>query len=181
MAMYHVVVLPSIFVLGPVLSERELHGASSWAVIVAAFGAGSITGNVLLLRFHPRRPLVAAAACLVVASCQAAIIGSGAGTAGIAALEAVTGIAVSGFFTLWETTLQGRIPAHAISRVTSYDFFVSVGLMPIGLALAGPVADAIGLHTTLYAMSAIGIASALVCLASPAVRELVRAEPVSPA
>ena len=34
---------------------------------------------------------------------------------------------------------------------------VSVGLMPIGLALAGPISEAVGLHETLYAMSAIGV------------------------
>ena len=82
MSVYHLVVLPSIFVLGPVLADRELDGASSWAIIVAAFGAGSIAGNVLLLRVHPRRPVHVAALCLMVASCQAAIIGSGLGTAG---------------------------------------------------------------------------------------------------
>ena len=174
MSVYHLVVLPSIFVLGPVLADRELDGASSWAVIVAAFGVGSIAGNVLLLRVHPRRPLRVAALCLVVASCQAAIIGSGLGTGPIAALEALTGVAVSGFFTLWETALQEHIPPHAISRVTSYDFFASVGLMPIGLALAGPVAEAAGLHATLYAMSVVGVLAAGACVLSPAVSSIAR-------
>ena len=32
MSVYHVVVLPSIFVIGPVLMEQELDGARSWAV-----------------------------------------------------------------------------------------------------------------------------------------------------
>jgi MFS family permease len=180
MSAYHLIVLPSIFVLGPVLADRELDGASSWAVIVAAFGAGSIAGNVLLLRLHPRRPVRFAALCLMVASCQAAIIGSGLGTGGIAALEALTGVAVSGFFTLWETALQERIAPHLISRVTSYDFFTSVGLMPIGLALAGPISQAVGLHTTLYAMSAIGVAVSAAAALSPAVSQVTRGPTAGP-
>lgn len=150
MSAYHLIVLPSIFVLGPVLADRELDGATSWAIISSAFGLGAVAGDLLMLRGRPRRPMLVAVTCLVVASCQAAIIGSGLPTAGIAALEAVTGMAVTGFFTLWETSLQERIPERAISRVSSYDFFASAGLMPIGLALAGPIAASAGLHATLY-------------------------------
>lgn len=174
---YHVVVLPSIFVLGPVLAERELGGASSWAIVTAAFGVGSVVGDLLVLRFKPSRPLLVAALAFVVASCQAAIVGSSLSLAGIAALEAVTGVAVSAGFVLWETTLQEQIPEHAISRVSSYDFLVSVGAMPIGLALAGSLERAIGLHELLLVQSAVGVPIALAILAVPAVRGIRRGAP----
>jgi hypothetical protein len=176
MSVYHVVVLPSIFVLGPVLAERELDGASSWAIITAAFGVGSVAGQLLIYRLPFRRPIRASALALIIASTQAVVIGSGLGTWGIAGLEAVTGIAVSLFFTLWEISLQQQVPPRALSRVSSYDFFASAGLMPVGLVLAGPVSEALGLHATLRLMSAIGVASALACLAVPAVRNLARPE-----
>jgi MFS family permease len=176
MSVYHVVVLPSIFVLGPVLAERELDGASSWAIITAAFGVGSVAGQLLIYRLPFRRPIRASALALIVASTQAVVIGSGLGTWGIAGLEAITGIAVSLFFTLWEISLQQQVPPRALSRVSSYDFFASAGLMPVGLVLAGPVSEALGLHATLRLMSAIGVASALACLAVPAVRNLARPE-----
>jgi MFS family permease len=173
---YHVIVLPSVFVLGPILSHRELGGASDWATIVAGFGVGSVAGQVLVYRLPFRRPMRASMLGFVVASSQAAIIGSGLSVAAIAALEAVTGVAVSIAFTLWETSLQQHIPSRALSRVSSYDFTASAGLMPIGLALAGPLADGIGLHTALRLMSVVGIASALACLSVPAVRGLARPE-----
>jgi MFS family permease len=176
LAAYHVIVLPAVFVLGPILSERELNGASSWAIIVAGFGVGSVIGQVLIYRLPFRRPMRASMIGFVIASSQAAIIGSGLPVAAIAALEALTGVAVSIAFTLWETSLQQHIPSRALSRVSSYDFTASAGLMPIGLALAGPISDSIGLHTTLRLMSLVGIASALACLAVPAVRELARPE-----
>jgi MFS family permease len=176
LAAYHVIVLPSVFVLGPILSERELDGASDWATIVTGFGVGSVVGQVLIYKLPFRRPVRAAVIGLVIASTQAAIIGSGLPVLAIAALEAVAGVAVSLAFTLWETSLQQHIPARSLSRVSSYDFTVSAGLMPIGLALAGPLADGIGLHAALRLMSLVGVASALACLAVPAVRSLARPE-----
>jgi MFS family permease len=177
MGSYHVFVLPSVYVLGPVLAARELSGASSWAAIVACFGVGAIVGNLLAMRLRLRRPVLVAAVALVVASTQAAIIGSGVGTAGIAALELLAGIAVSLFFTLWDTTLQEQVPPESVSRVSSYDFTVSLGLMPIGMAVSGPIAAAVGLHATLVGMSALGMLVALLWLAVPAVRRLDRDEP----
>ena len=177
LAVYHVVVLPSIFVLGPVLAEERLGGAGSWGIIVAAFGAGAVAGDVLLLRWRPAHALRVAAACLVPASAQAVFIGSGLGTAGIAVLEFGAGIAVTGMFTLWETSLQEHVPAHALSRVSSYDYVASVGLMPVGTALAGPASEAFGLETTLAAMSVIGIAAGVILCLMPSVRRLPRAAP----
>jgi MFS family permease len=180
MGAYHVFVLPAVFVLGPALAKEQLHGASSWAAIVACFGLGSVLGNVLALRLAVSRPVLVAAGALVVASTQAAIIGSGLGTAGIAALELCAGVGVALFFTLWDFSIQDQVAPTAISRVSSYDFTVSMGLYPIGMALAGPVAAALGLQTTLLVMSALGVASALAWLAQPSVRAVRRRPPEPP-
>ena len=70
-----------------------------------------------------------------------------------------------------------------MSRVSAYDFSVSMGLMPLGMAMAGPIADALGLQATLIGMSAVGLAGALGWLAQPSVRRLQRppaARPTSP-
>jgi MFS family permease len=174
MSAYHVFVLPSVFVLGPVLADRQLDGASSWAIIVAAFGIGTIAGNTVALRVPIRRPILMAAAALVVASLQAAFIGSGLGTWGIAGLEVIAGVGVALFFTLWDMSLQEQVAPQAVARVSSYDFAVSLGLMPLGLAVAAPIADAVGLQETLWGMSALGVASALLWLSAPSVRRLER-------
>ncbi|KQV21881.1 MFS transporter [Kitasatospora sp. Root107] len=181
MSVYHVVVLPSIFVLGPVLSEQEWGGAAGWSAVTAAFGIGSVVGDLWAYRLRPARPLALAAAALAVASCQALIIGAAPSLTVVALLEAVTGVAVSLFFVLWETSLQTHIPEQALSRVSSYDNLLSSGLMPLGLLVAGPVAAAFGLRPTLYAMTAIGVPAALLLLCVPAVRRLPdHAEPAEP-
>jgi MFS family permease len=183
MAAYHVFVLPAVWILGPALSKQELDGASSWAVIVACFGVGTVAGNLIALRVRIGRTVLVAALALLGAGTQAVIIGSGLGTAGIAALELLAGVAVSLFFTLWDTSIQEQVPAHAASRVSSYDFAVSLGLMPLGMAVAGPIAAAAGLHATLVGMSAIGMLAALAWLAVPDVRRVhsPAREPLAPA
>ncbi|GLW58471.1 MFS transporter [Kitasatospora phosalacinea] len=176
-AVYHVVVLPSVFVLGPVLAEREWGGADAWAVVVVAFGLGAIVGDVCAYRLKPARPMAVAAVAMAVASCQALIIGSGAPVWAIAALEAVTGVGVSLCFVLWETSLQVHIPERVLSRVSSYDHLISVALMPLGLVLAGPLSDRLGVRPMLFGMTALAVPAALALLALPAIRRLPASRP----
>jgi len=174
MCVYHAAVLPAVFVVGPVLAAQELDGASSWAVVTAGFGLGCVLGDLLFLGWRPRRALRVAGLMLVGASCQAAFIGSGFGTWGIAGLEVLAGVCVTGTFTLWETSLQEHVPAHALSRVSSYDYLATAGVIPLGNVLVGAAAAAFGLHASLFAMSIIGIGVAVAVASMPSVRALPR-------
>lgn len=171
---YHLAVLPAIFVIGPVLMERELDGARSWAVIVTCFGVGAVLGDILFLRWRPRFAMRVASLLLVGASCQAAFIGSGLGTWAIGGLEVLAGVCVTGAFTLWETSLGEHIPDQALSRVSSYDYLASNGSIPLGNLLAGAASAAYGLHSTLLGMTVIGIGVSLAVAALPSVRSLPR-------
>jgi transmembrane secretion effector len=152
---YHLIALPCVLALGPIVADRELDGASSWAVIVTMFGIGSIVGAAIGLRAGPRRPMVACAVAFLGAACQPAIIAGAGSTLAIGAFELLAGICVAFGFTVWETTLGREIPAASLSRVTSFDWFTSVGLMPLGYALVGPVADAVGLDVAMFAATAL--------------------------
>lgn len=171
---YHLCVLPSVFVFGPAIAERDLGGATSWAVITTAFGAGAVIGSVLALRLKPERTLVVTFTAMLIASLQGVFLASGLGTAGIALLEMLAGVGVALFFTLWDTTVQEQFPPQATARVAAYDWATSVGLMPVGLALAGPAGHVLGIETAMRWGSALGVVAALVCLALPAVRRLRR-------
>jgi MFS family permease len=176
-AAYHAVVLPAIFVIGPVLMADHYDGARSWALITALFGVGNILGDLLLLAWRPRFALRVGALMLVGASCQAAIIGSHLPVWGIGLLELLTGICVTGTFTLWETSLGEHIPPRALSRVSSYDYLSSTGMIPLGNLLVGLAAATLGVYPTLVAMTVIGIGAALVVVSIPAVRHLPRPTP----
>jgi MFS family permease len=174
MCAYSGIVLPAVYVLGPVTVSHEHGGPGAWAVVGVAFGLGCILGDVLLLRIRPPHALRTGGLALVLASCQAAVYGSGAPLAGICALQFVAGIGVTTFFTLWEVSLQEHIPGDSLSRVSSFDYLSSTILMPIGTAVVGPIATGVGTHATLLAMSAVGVVCALAFLALPSVRSLPR-------
>ena len=173
-ACYHALVLPAVFVLGPVSVSRALGGPGAWAAVVVAFGLGAVLGDLLLLRIRPRHGLRAAAIGLVVASMQAAVYGSGTTLPVMCLLQLLAGIGVTFFWTLWEVSLQEHVPGNALSRVSSFDYLAGAALMPLGTALAGPIAAAIGAQTTLLGMSALGVLGALAFLSVPEVRALPR-------
>ena len=166
---YHLIALPCVLALGPIIAERELDGASSWALIVTMFGIGSIIGAAIGLRAGPRRPMVACAVAFIGAACQPAIIAGAGSTLAIGAFELLAGICVAFGFTVWETTLGREIPPESLSRVTSFDWFTSVGLMPLGYALVGPIADAVGIDVTMFAATAV---VATLAVASLLVRDI---------
>jgi len=161
-------------VVGPVLMADHYDGARSWALVTALFGIGNILGDVMLLAWRPRYALRVGALMLVGASCQAAIIGSTLPVWGIGLLELLTGVCVTGTFTLWETSLGEHIPPQALSRVSSYDYLSSTGMIPLGNVLVGLSAAAFGVYPTLVAMTVIGIGAALAVVSIPSVRHLPR-------
>jgi MFS family permease len=174
---YHFIALPCVLALGAVLADRELGGAGAWSVIVSCFGVGTIAGSVIGLRWKPAHPMRVAALAFVVCSCQPAIIALAGSTAAIAAVQVFAGVAVTMGFMLWETTLGNRIPPAALSRVTSLDWFTTVGLMPLGYALAGPIADAVGLHEAMVGATILVAPLFLAALAVKEVRSLPQVQP----
>src|SRR3954447_3206422 len=82
---YHVAVLPCVFVLGPLIAQRELDGPTSWGIIQGAFAAGAVAGRVLAIRWRPARPIPVLAGAFVVAALQSTVIALGHTTVGIAA------------------------------------------------------------------------------------------------
>src|SRR4029079_1773788 len=72
----------------------------------------------------------------------------------VGACAFVMGAVFAAPMVIWGTLLQRRVPPALLGRVASLDFFVSVSLMPVSMALAGPVSEAIGLRTT-FAIAAV--------------------------
>ena len=166
---YHALVLPALFVLGPVYAIEHRGGASAWGVISAGFGVGAVVGSLLSLRWRPARPGLVLALALAGSSAQAVIGVSPLPTLSVGLLEALTGVTVALCFTLWETALQERIPDTAQSRVSSFDHLASVVLMPVGLVLVGPLAALVGRQA--YALVAT-VGTAAVCLTVASGRQL---------
>jgi MFS family permease len=169
---YHALMLPALFVLGPLVAVEIRDGAASWGWISSGFGVGAVLGSLLALRWRPARPGVFIGCTLSVASAQAAICASTLPTWSVTALEAVTGAAVAMCFTVWETQLQQHIPVSAQSRVSSFDYLGSLTLMPLGYAVIGPLSDTLGLRATAVWASVLTAAVCLLVAGSPGLRGL---------
>jgi MFS family permease len=74
----------------------------------------------------------------------------------------------------WFTALQEHVPAHARSRVSSYDWLGSWLFLPLGYVLIGPVAETIGYRETLLIAVGWTVFSSLAILLIPSVRNLRR-------
>ena len=68
---------------------------------------------------------------------------------------ALAGFGLALFGVWWDTALAERVPPHLLSRVSAYDWLVSLSLLPVGYALAGPLGDALGETTVLGAGAAL--------------------------
>lgn len=145
-------------VIGPQIARRSLGGPGAWAAISVALGVGAVIGGALALRLHPRYPLrLAFALFAVVTPLLLALLAAHAPLPVLIASAVLDGSSGSLFNILWYTALQSDVPSAQLSRVASWDYFGSVALWPIGQAVSGPVAAAVGLSTTLYAAAALAL------------------------
>jgi MFS family permease len=156
-------------VLGPAIADERLGGAGPWATILTAGGVGAVVGGVLAIRIRPRRPLVACVLAAILISLQTLALAVGAPTWVIAVAAFVGGLGIAVHLTLWFTVFQRQVPERAQSRVASYDTLGSFVLMPLGMALIGPLADMIGLTETLWICLAVMWTSWAAILALPSV------------
>jgi MFS family permease len=159
-------------VLGPEIADLDLGGAGPWAVILAANGVGAILGSLVAMRFRPSRPLLAS--CLAPLPMVVVLVALALGWPVwlIALVNLFAGIGLSVHLTLWFTVFQREIPEQAQSRVSSYDALGSFVLIPIGMALAGPVSAVIGIDETLWLGVAIFLAATAIIVAIPSVRAI---------
>jgi DHA3 family tetracycline resistance protein-like MFS transporter len=70
---------------------------------------------------------------------------------------------------VWNTLMNTLVPPELLGRVSSFDWFVSIGLTPLSFAITGPVAALIGARETLALAGALGAAT-FVFLYIPGVR-----------
>ena len=157
-AMALLVALAPFFVLGPAVS-RQVYGTEAvFGIINAFWGAGTVTGAVIGARWRPRRPILAGLLVSIIWPGQIALFAAGPSTALLYPATALAGLGLGLFGVWWETALAERIPAHLLSRVSAWDLMGSLGLLPLGYLLAGPVAAALGEPEVLIGGGMIGMA-----------------------
>ena len=169
----------ALSVLGPVVAEQELGGARDFGLILTAQAIGLVVGGFIGLRYRPQRMLLVATGAILLMPVVLVVLGFPLALPIILAAGFLAGIGIETFGILWDTTMQQEIPPVALSRVYSYDMFGSIAFVPIGLAVAGPVADIVGVREALWGAAAIVLVATLPVFAVRDVRRLERREATS--
>jgi DHA3 family tetracycline resistance protein-like MFS transporter len=175
-AISYLVFLGPAEVLLPYLVKNELHAsAGTLGLVLAAGGVGAVGGAAFMgHRGHPRRDVTVMYMTWTIATL--AIAGYGIANAAwelmlvclvFNALEAAGTI-------VWATIKQHHVPGSMLGRVSSLDWLISIGLLPLSFALTAPVAAVFGARATLVGAAALGAAVTLGGFFLPGMRAIER-------
>jgi hypothetical protein len=161
-------------VLLPYVVKNDLHAsAGDLGLVFAAGGIGAI-GAALLMgqRGHPRGDVTFMYATWTLATL--AVAGYGLATASwqlMAACLLFNALETAGTI-VWATIKQRHVPAPLLGRVSSLDWLISIGLLPLSFALTAPVAGVVGVRATLIGAALIGGVFTLGALFLPGMRDI---------
>ncbi|MGW1351049.1 MFS transporter [Streptomyces sp. NPDC002409] len=161
-------------VYGPLVARDELGGARPWGFALAAFGAGTLGGALLMTRWKPRRMLLAGTLCVFPLALPSAGLAVPLPVVWLCLVMFVSGVAIEVFGVAWMTTMHQEIPEEKLSRVSAYDWFGSVAMMPVATALAGPVESLVGRSQALWGCAGLIVLVTGAVLFVPEVRNLTR-------
>jgi predicted MFS family arabinose efflux permease len=136
-------------VLVPFAIKAAGGGPSQHALVLAAFGIGGAVGSLVVASWRlPRRYLTVMNLLWGLGCLPLIVFGVTTRLWVMLVAGAVMGATFQAAMVIWGTLLQRRVPPALLGRVSSLDFFVSISLMPVSMAVAGPVSELIGLTAT---------------------------------
>jgi MFS family permease len=148
-ALMVLVLLGPLEVLVPFAIRGAGGGPAEHAYVLAAFGIGGAVGSLAVASLRlPRRYLTVMVLLWGLGCVPMAVFGLSGSLGLMIAAGALIGAAFEAGTVIWGTLLQRRVPQALLGRVSSLDFFVSLSLMPLSMALAGPVSGLIGSPAT---------------------------------
>lgn len=132
-------------VLGPVIAARSF-GAAGWGFALSFQAVGLLLASLAMLRLKLRRPLLEGMVAAALLGIPMVVLGQGLALPYLMAATVVAGIGSTIAGVSWDTALQQGVPKDKLSRVMAFDDFGSYAAIPLGVILAVPVADHLGLH-----------------------------------
>ena len=146
-------ILLVLVVIGPIevlipfaVRDQAGGGAGEFALVLASFGIGGAVGSLLVASFPlPKRYLTLMIIAWGFGCIPLALIGVTPWLWVMVVATFIVGFLFDGASVVWGTLLQRRVPPAMLGRVSSLDFFVSLALMPISMAVAGPLGEWLGL------------------------------------
>ncbi|MFD5271413.1 MFS transporter [Streptomyces sp. NPDC058335] len=161
-------------VYGPLVARDHLGGAGPWGLALGFFGAGTVAGALLMTRWKPRRLLFVGTLCVFPLALPSAALAVPVPVGVLCTVMFLTGVTLEVFGVSWMTALHQEIPEDKLSRVSAYDWFGSVALVPLAMALAGPSESFFGRTASLWGCAVLVVVVTAAVLCVPDVRNLTR-------
>ncbi|MEU1076024.1 MULTISPECIES: MFS transporter [unclassified Streptomyces] len=170
-ALQTMLVVAPHMVLLPVITQEKFGGPSSYGLVLAAFSLSGLVGTIIVGRIQLRHPGTSAIIFNALFATVPLVLLTPFSVGWVMGGYMVAGFAMMPFNTLLHTALQRQFSPSLLGRVTAVDSLCSLALLPIGLASAGPLADALGRTTVLCVAAAVQLATAAWVLTVPGVRD----------
>jgi MFS family permease len=155
-------------VRGSLVAMDKLGGPWAWGLVGGSAAVGGLLGGLVAIRIRPSHPVATAFAIFPLSALLPFTLLQPFPLPAVMAAGLLFGGALLVGNTLWETAMQQEVEPNRLARVGSIDVLLSLGLLPVGQALSGPLSNAIGVHATLV------LAGLLMCIPSLAVAVFVR-------
>jgi MFS family permease len=171
-AVAYLLFMGPVEVLLPYVVKHPLQGgATDLGMVFAAGGLGSVICAVAVgQRGLPRRDMTV----MYVAWTLATLAVAGYGLASAIWQLMLASLAFNALETtgtiIWATVKQRHVPGHLLGRVSSLDWLISIGLLPLSFALTGPAAAAFGAQATLVGAGVLGAIVTAAALLVPGTR-----------
>lgn len=169
-ALYFLITYAPFFVLGPYIAKHDLGGAGAWGTVVTGEGIGALVGAIVGLRIRPDRPWVLLGGVFTLTAVQSLLLAAHVSFVAIALAAFVAGFSFSLGTVLFETGVQHAIAPDKLSRVSAYNWMCAMVFLPLGYALAGPIAAGVGMSAYLVFGAVWIFVTTVIVFAVPAVR-----------
>ncbi len=172
---YHLFYVGAQGVLGPIVVS-EAFGKAAWGWSLALLMTGYIVGGLVTLRWRPRHHLFVGTALLALTGAFPAAMAWGVDLRVVLLGAFLHGFGLEIFSVAWDVSIQQNVPPSILARVYAVDISGSFFARPVGFALTGVVADAVGYGRWLWVVAIVVSGTALVCLFVPSIRRLPRTD-----
>ena len=138
------VIVAAETVLLPIVSRREFGTDSVFALSAAAFSLGGMISAIVAIKMRPKRPGFVAIWLWALFAIAPLVLAFPINEYVVIGGYFIAGLSIGGWEAYWVTAVQREVPQDMQGRVFSIDMVGSGGLMPLGMALVGPVIALMG-------------------------------------
>jgi len=164
-------------VLLPVITKRDFGTASVYATSAALFSAGGAISAIICIKSKVKNPGLVSVVVWGLFVLAPLVLAFPNAKSVIFIAYFIAGFSVGPWEAFWATQVQREVPPEYQGRVFAIDYMGSLGLMPLGMALAGPLVNVFGESELLIGVAIFHVIICALVLFVPGVKEMKSSRP----